>query len=371
MITEGLRAFSRALEEDRRLTHAEVAEFVYPVMERHLADGIPMPTLYAALHGASRYVWAQLHESSDLLDSAAIAAFGAQLDDLMGSISVVMAEVYQETATLGGWQRDALQRIASALLTGESLDPDLMDQAGAVISDRYDVLALSTNEPNQSRSAGDLLVARRRMRLARSIFDELGSAAVFTTFDGFNGTVLIPTAFTEPDGNATNHPTVDLLVAELHKVLEIELYAAVHSGSSLNEIPSAASETKDLVRLAQQLNRQPGLYRLPDLLFEYQATRPGPGRTFLAQLISPLIDHPGLLHALHLHVKYGADRKAAAAELYIHPNTYTYRLRRVHEITGVDPNEPHGSRLLATAFMIHVMDHPEHSAGSFPRDGSD
>jgi hypothetical protein len=34
------------------------------------------------------------------------------------------------------------------------------------------------------------------------------------------------------------------------------------------------------------------------------------------------------------------DAKAAAAQLFIHPNTLHYRLRRIHEVTGLDLSDP-------------------------------
>ncbi|MFT3660435.1 MAG: helix-turn-helix domain-containing protein [Gordonia sp. (in: high G+C Gram-positive bacteria)] len=38
--------------------------------------------------------------------------------------------------------------------------------------------------------------------------------------------------------------------------------------------------------------------------------------------------------------------------MFVHPNTYTYRLRRIGELTGLDPTVPHESRMLAAALMV-------------------
>jgi sugar diacid utilization regulator len=42
------------------------------------------------------------------------------------------------------------------------------------------------------------------------------------------------------------------------------------------------------------------------------------------------------------------SRPRAAATLRVHPRTLDYRLRRVHELTGIDPHSVHGIRALST-----------------------
>ena len=99
------------------------------------------------------------------------------------------------------------------------------------------------------------------------------------------------------------------------------------------------------------------MYRLDDLLLEFQLSRPGAARDRLAARIAPLLGAPHLLEALEAHLHFGADRKAASKHLHVHPNTFSYRLRRVGELTGIDPAEPTNSRILAAAVTIHRL-HP-------------
>ncbi|MGY4102881.1 PucR family transcriptional regulator [Nocardia sp. R16R-3T] len=70
------------------------------------------------------------------------------------------------------------------------------------------------------------------------------------------------------------------------------------------------------------------------------------------QRITLLLGNPHLLEASQAHLRHGSDRKAAAARLHVHPNTFSYRLRRIAELTGIDPADPNNSRLLAASLTI-------------------
>jgi DNA-binding PucR family transcriptional regulator len=55
------------------------------------------------------------------------------------------------------------------------------------------------------------------------------------------------------------------------------------------------------------------------------------------------------------------NRTSAAAALHIHPRTLDYRLRRVREVTGIDPGSTVGVRLLSatvarTLAVAHYAD---------------
>jgi sugar diacid utilization regulator len=46
------------------------------------------------------------------------------------------------------------------------------------------------------------------------------------------------------------------------------------------------------------------------------------------------------------------DRRQAAAALNIHPNALDYRLRRVHELTGLSLSTAHGLLVLGAAQLV-------------------
>lgn len=350
------------ITEGRRVSRAEAATFVLPVAERHAEDGIPLPFLFTALHAGIRKLWEIVLDSATEGDAETIAALGMYLADLTGTISVLMTEVYQDSDfALRATARHQLSALCASLIDGEPGSDAIAKQVGVKLSDRYDVLAIRV-DADEPRTTHEILAARRRLRLANQVFYGRGAGDVLNTFDGHTGVILLPTPVAEQDGESATTAHLGALIDALSDRLDVAVYAAYHAGATLGTIPSAVSEVDEITCLARQLKRRPGIYRLSDVLFEYQSTRPGPARDLLARHVAPLRDHPGLRQALQAHLQHGADRKAAAAELFIHPNTLTYRLRRIQDITGYDPTDPHQSRLLAAAMTIYAIDH----AGSTP-----
>ncbi|MCL2424509.1 MAG: helix-turn-helix domain-containing protein [Micrococcales bacterium] len=67
----------------------------------------------------------------------------------------------------------------------------------------------------------------------------------------------------------------------------------------------------------------------------------------------PLATHTGsLLETLSAYLGTGRSLEAAARELYVHPNTVRYRLRRVTDVTGWDPLDARDSYILQTALSV-------------------
>ena len=345
------------ITEGRRVTAAEAATFVLPVAERHAEDGIPLPFLFTALHAGIRKLWEIVLEEATDGDAETIAALGMYLADLTGTISVLMTEVYQDSDfALRANTRHQLSALCASLIAGEPDREPIAKQIGTKLSDRYDVLVFRVNT-DEPRTTHEILAARRRLRLANQVLYGRGASEILNTFDGHTGVILLPTPTVEQNADPRIPTHLRTLVDALSERLDVAFYAAYHAGAALDAIPTAVSEADEITSLARKLGRAPGVYQLTDILFEYQSTRPGPARDLLARHIAPLSDHPGLLQALQAHLRYGADRKAAAAALFIHPNTLTYRLRRIQDITGYDPTDPHQSRLLAAAMTVYAIDH--------------
>ena len=64
----------------------------------------------------------------------------------------------------------------------------------------------------------------------------------------------------------------------------------------------------------------------------------------------------GLLETLDAFFAAGAVLESAARELYVHPNTVRYRLKRVSEVTGLSPLDPRDAFALRLALTIGRLD---------------
>ncbi|MCG2798174.1 MAG: helix-turn-helix domain-containing protein [Cellulomonas sp.] len=74
---------------------------------------------------------------------------------------------------------------------------------------------------------------------------------------------------------------------------------------------------------------------------------------------APLAAHTGaLLDTLWAYLGTGRSLEAAARELYVHPNTVRYRLRRVADVTGWDPLDARDSYVLQIALALGRLENP-------------
>ena len=70
----------------------------------------------------------------------------------------------------------------------------------------------------------------------------------------------------------------------------------------------------------------------------------------------PEAEKDELLHTLKFYFKHDGNSAAAAAELYIHPNTFLYRLKKVTAATGLDPRKPKDMALLYLLSIRYILD---------------
>jgi len=80
-------------------------------------------------------------------------------------------------------------------------------------------------------------------------------------------------------------------------------------------------------------------------------------RELVAEIYTPLVEAPGpLLDTVAAYLERGGALEATARDLYVHPNTVRYRLRRVTELTGRSPTEPRDAFVVQTALVVGRLD---------------
>ncbi len=356
-------AYLHAMEQGRDFTHDEVAAFVGPVVERHAEDRLPLRLLMEAIHRSAQQVLQEAASLSDPSEMDQLVEFVSRALELLGHINVITVEGYAAVEqSIYHPEREARRALCAALVGGQpAAEPAA--RADTVPAEHYAVLAVQLRTEPDSATAANLLV-RRRIRILQRALDRIAGATALHTFDGESGIVLLP------GGSGTHESTGAELATELGEQFGIDVMIAETSWTARDAIPGAAREATEIAQLARLSGRPTGVYRLDDLLLEYQLTRPGPARDRLADRIVPLRRTPHLMETLDAHLRHGPDRKAAAAEIHVHPNTFTYRLRRIAELTGADPSDPGGSRLLAAALAVHRL-RPACAGPTAPRSARD
>jgi DNA-binding PucR family transcriptional regulator len=93
-----------------------------------------------------------------------------------------------------------------------------------------------------------------------------------------------------------------------------------------------------------------------DLLPERALAGDGVARDRLVAAVAPLSTAPELRRTLEVYLEGGGALEACARALFVHPNTVRYRLRRVSEITQLDPADPRDALVLRTAVIVGRLD---------------
>lgn len=119
--------------------------------------------------------------------------------------------------------------------------------------------------------------------------------------------------------------------------------------SAVADLPEQVRQAKEILDVARWFGKGPGVYLLPDVLVEYQLTRPTAATPALAALLDPLDGYPELLATLETHLALGRARRRTAEALHLHPNTVDYRLRKAAGLTGLDPSDDAHLQRIAAA----------------------
>ena len=79
------------------------------------------------------------------------------------------------------------------------------------------------------------------------------------------------------------------------------------------------------------------------------------------RLLRPLFDKPELMETLETFLNANLSVSVAALQLHLHRHGLTYRLARIYELTGLDPNHFQDAAQLAAALQWHRSSSPNRS----------
>jgi DNA-binding PucR family transcriptional regulator len=156
-----------------------------------------------------------------------------------------------------------------------------------------------------------------------------------------------------PTGGIALLPSIDdRLHTRLQQAANVEITVAIDAATPAT-VPKAVRLAHEILDVATKTRREPGVYRLDDVLLEYQLTRPTEATARLAAALDPVDED--LLRTLDTYLDTGLRRNATAAALGVHPNTVDNRLRRIGRLTGLDPTQPADLPMLRAAVAVRRM----------------
>jgi hypothetical protein len=333
-----------ALEARRAPTRAEFA-IAHESARRRAEEGVPLPDLLDAYATGVRAVWDSEVERTD--DAGELGDVAAVLFDTLREACSAVAAGYltgYETTTQN--RRDVEHSMISTLLDG--CGAEVANGIGLDLPAHYLVASLAFGQhPDELAADLDTAVAtRRKIRRIRDALDLHGGDGTLGSITATGGLALVP----RPGWTGSEHDWTRAreLVRHLERDAGTDVTAALAVTPPVG-VRAAVTETSEVLTVAQEFRRPPGTYRLQDVLVEYQLTRPSAATEHLAALLDPLDDHPALLETLQIFMRSGGNRRATATRLHLHQNSIDYRLRRVHQLTGLDPTELKGTQNIAAS----------------------
>lgn len=324
---------------------------------RRAEERVPLAAVLAAYHVGSSVAWewlVRLAGDAPPDDPAShdnggdeLLAYAPALMTYVQDVTTAVSDAYvEERGTIAADEREARRAMLDAVLAGDFVG-GLAERLGQTPPPTYVAVALALG-PSSDEVDADVegaVAARRKVRRVEQFLAERGGAAAPYRIDARGGVALLPAA----GGGRAVASEIPALVEALGKAADAEVWAGFAWRGRLDRIPAAMAEAREVVRLAQEQGRAPGAYAIDDVLLEYLAATPGPGRDRLVRLLDPLVDGPDLVATIEAWFDADFSRRRAADILHVHPNTLDYRLKRVGELTGLDPATARGLQLLGAA----------------------
>jgi len=340
-----LGVFLRLLREGAAPTADDLAD-IRASAARRAEERVPLDAVLTAYFTGTRVCWEALRDEAGPDEQQELFGLVTGIVRYVEAATGAVASAYlEERQSIYGEERDASRALAEALLTGGSTE-GLSRRAGRDPAPSYLVLAvhIGTSPDEQDPGVQGTVASRRKLRRVEQAV-LAGDPECLSLLGASGGPVLIPVA----EDPAFRMAAIPGLIADLAKAAEADVMAGVSWRPGLAGVPTAGAEASEVLRLALELGRPPGVYRLDDVLLEYVLTRPSEAGGKLAGMLAPLEDGPELVATLEGYFAADFDRRRAAAALNIHPNTLDYRLRRVHELTGLSLSTSHGLMVLGAA----------------------
>ena len=248
-------------------------------------------------------------------------------------IAFAAATVYAGAAeTRGAWDARQEALVVDAVVRGEA-DHSLVSRASALGWDAAAALRVVVGSPASGPREGPGALRREAGRAGRSVLVGVqGSRQVVLVSEPGLPEVVFPERLAM--GFGPGPVVIGPVAPDL---------AGAHA---------SARDALSGLRAAPGWPAAPRPVAADDLLPERALAGDGVARARLVAAIAPLASAPELRRTLEVYVEGGGALEACARALFVHPNTVRYRLRRVSEITHLDPADPRDALVLRTAVVV-------------------
>ncbi|GAB2537428.1 PucR family transcriptional regulator [Nocardia heshunensis] len=286
--------------------------------------------------GAIEYVWRGLAADADEPTRRLMFEHALPLSRYNAIVSSRIAVAGAAFTAAPRWEQlEARHDLADALLTGRSV-ADMHADPRIRLAENYLVVVARADDP-APRTVGNL-----RMRFPHAA-NELVRA------DAGGWSALVPL-----DGE------VSAAIADLEQRVRPvgdalpRFWLGVAAGS-VPGLPAAFAEARTLAELGRALDTGEIICRRERFMLEYAIAVDAQTRERLARVLDPLDDQPILTETYTAFTRNNYALNPTADALHIHRNTVTYRLSRIAELTGYDPQNPTEAMTLTAAHTARLL----------------
>ncbi|MFI2640830.1 PucR family transcriptional regulator [Streptomyces sp. NPDC018610] len=364
VVEQGIGSFAAMLRTGRLPTDNQLLSLRQSAAKR-AEEGVPGEAVVRACHVGAQERLRQMLRHATADDLEHVQAVTVLVFQFLERMTVtVVAGFFAERQAVLGEEQSARQALLTPLIEGA-------DVAGTAARWGLDVppcylvldLALGTHPDEELDRVSPAIPGKRKLRRLRVELDRHVDGTVLSVLSSEGGLALIPCRIEPDQVTDQDWARVAAALSHMRRVAGIDITAGAMAAAP-GDLPAAVTLAQEVRRVAAASERPPGLYRLPDVLLEYQLMRPGPARNELAQLVRPLTTRPQLLDTVRTCLRCGLSRRDTAQALCVHPNTVDYRLRRAAEITGLDVTS--GPDALRARVAVSALDAAQGAAGTSP-----
>lgn len=314
--------------------------------ERRAGQGVPLESVIQAYRSTERTILLDLFSGSPRWPTELTQRYANLIITTFDLLTEEMINAYRETASaIEAAQRrvenELVVGIANGTVTPGS-DLDRWTQALGVehAAPWFSFVIGSTGETDH------IDVLRLRQRIARALQNSVSGPVLF----GDLGALTV--ALARPRVSA------DALRQTLQEAIESfgsPTDYAIGVGGVSQDLTSAhesCREATDAVAVALAGRHTNQAVAFDDVLLEILLGRePALATRLVDSRIGALRDHPHLIQTLEALVACDHSQSAVAKALFVHPNTVTYRIRRIQQLTGFDPLVMSDFIQMATALL--------------------
>lgn len=307
--------------------------------------GVPLRLLMDAFDVGTAAITGESWRIAPAGHFAEMAQFTDAAARLMAQARQASVRAYLEAARTGSDPRPARQVLAEALIAGESAVA-AAQAAGAELAPGYLVMACAVAPAARADAAGRAALAGAIETVPGALYcDDRSGLAVFLPVRVSRGQA----EFVAAD-----------LAGRLGALAGQPVRTALAYQPGLASVPASLDEARTALTLALAIpDPGPRPYRMDDLLVELAISRQPDVRQRLAALLTPLEAGTDLRHTLEVLLANNLDRERAARELCIHRRTLRYRVDRIRDLSGIDPDSVPGLQLLRAALTATRLPVPE------------